>query len=62
MELLGRQIYGKAQLPFFMSSFEQATEKPFGYLLIDLHPLTQSKHRLRTGIIPNERQFIFLPK
>ena len=40
-----------------MEEFKNATEKPFGYLLIDLKPETEEKYRIRTGIFPGEMQY-----
>jgi hypothetical protein len=58
---LARQMYpGKSQ--FLVEAFKNATEKPFGYLLIDLKPDTEEKYRIRTGIFPGEMQFVYLPK
>lgn len=58
----GRQLYPGKLLPYFMDSYEQATGSDYGYLLVDLHATTHSSRRLRTGILPHERQFLFTPK
>jgi len=58
---LGRQMFpGKGQ--FLVDAFRDATELPFGYLLIDLKPDTDEKYRIRTRIFPDERQYVYLPK
>ena len=58
---LARQMYpGKSK--FLVEAFKDATEKPFGYLLLDLKPDTEEKYRVRTQIFPGERQFVYLPK
>jgi hypothetical protein len=58
---LGRQMYpGKGK--FLVEAFKMASEKPYGYLLIDLRADTLEKYRLRTNIFAGERQFAFLPK
>jgi hypothetical protein len=48
---LGRQLYPKKST-FFIDVYNDATSQPFGYLLIDLHPLTHDNLRLRTRITP----------
>jgi hypothetical protein len=48
---LGRQLY-PTKSTFFVDVYNDATSAPFGYLLIDLHPLTKDSLRLRTRIIP----------
>jgi len=47
---------------FLVEAFKDATEKAFGYLLLDLKPDTEEKYRLRTNILPGETQFVYLPK
>lgn len=50
---LGRQIYpGKGRQ--FISVYEDATSRPFGYLVVDLHPTTPDHLRLRTRIFSSE--------
>ena len=58
---LSRQMFpGRGQ--FLVESFRDATAKPFGYLVLDLKPDTEEKYRIRTGIFPGEKQFVYLPK
>ena len=40
---------------WLLDAFEDATRKPFGYLLIDNHPRTADEHRIRTCILPGEQ-------
>lgn len=35
---------------FFMTEFNKATTRPFGYLLIDLHQTTNERYRIRSDI------------
>ena len=42
-----------------MEAFCDATSKPYGYLLIDCHQLTPENLRLRTSILPGERQIAY---
>jgi hypothetical protein len=46
---LARQMYPKKQ-QFFLDAFEDATARPFGYLLVDLESTTDDRIRLRTNI------------
>ena len=58
---LARQMY-PGQNKFLVEAFRNATEKPFGYLLLDLKPDTDEKYRIRTNVFPEERQYVFIPK
>lgn len=42
-----------------MEAYEDATKKPYGYLLFDLHPTTLNVYRLRSKIFPNELQVVY---
>ena len=44
--------YGKVQE--FMRSYEDATSRPHGYLMLDLKPTTDDQQRLKTNIHPGE--------
>ena len=62
---LGRQLFGKnGQTKFFMSAYEQAISKQYGYLFIDNHPhTTEDTYRLRTHIIPSQQPtLVYTPK
>jgi hypothetical protein len=56
---LARQMY-PGQNKFLVKAFKNATEKPFGYLLLDLIPDTDEKYRIRTSIFPEERQYVYI--
>jgi len=58
---LARQMY-PGQSKFLVEAFKNATEKPFGYLLLDLKPDTDERYRIRTNIFPDERQYVYVPK
>ena len=45
----------------FMEIYDDATSKPFGYLLIDLHSSTKSECKLRTNIFPDEFTRVYCP-
>ena len=53
IEYLGRQIYG-SKAKQLVKIFKHATERPYSYLVIDLHPRSNDKYRLRTRIFPEE--------
>ena len=49
--MLARQINpGKVQE--FMRSYEDATSRPHGYLVLDLKPTTDDQQRLKTNVLP----------
>jgi hypothetical protein len=43
-------------------AFTDATEKPYGYLLVDLKPDTDEKYRLRTNVFPGEQTVVYVKK
>ena len=47
---LGRQMY-PSRKNFLLQKFDEATERPFGYLLKDLKPTTPDSLRLRTDVL-----------
>jgi hypothetical protein len=58
---LARQMFPK-HTNYLMESFEDATSKPYGYLMIDCHQLTPENMRLRTSILPGERQIVYVKR
>ncbi len=58
---LGRQLYPK-RTQFFTQAFQDATSKPYGYLLVDLTQTTDDRHRLRTDIFPGEVTIVYLQR
>jgi hypothetical protein len=57
---LGSQMF-PGKLKFFMEAFEDATSKPYSYLLIDSHPNTEDNERLMTNIFPGEQTTYYQP-
>jgi hypothetical protein len=47
---------------FLVEAFRDATQRSYGYLLIDLKPETDEKIRIRTNIFPDEIQHVYIPK
>jgi hypothetical protein len=53
ISMLARQVDpGKVQE--FMKSYEDATSRPHGYLMLDLKPTTDDQQRLKTNVLPGE--------
>jgi hypothetical protein len=53
MFMLARQI-NPGRVSEFMRSFEDATSRPQGYLILDLKPTTDDQQRLQMNILPGE--------
>ena len=59
---LGTQLF-PGQLPYFLDAYRKATEKPYGYLVLDLHAASPPILRLRANILPgDDEKIIFIPK
>lgn len=58
---LGNQIM-PSQIKYFLDSYEKATSKNYGYLLVDLAPDRNIKFQLRSCIFSDENTVIYLPK
>ena len=39
---------------YFMNAYQDATNKPYGYLVCDVHPSTNKMYQLRTHIFPDD--------
>jgi hypothetical protein len=62
VKTLGRFIFPESTKAF-EEAFIDATNKPYGYLLIDLSQTTSDKMRLRTSIFPDdEYQYVYVPR
>ena len=51
--VLARQLYPRKS-DNFLSTYEEATKRNYGYLFIDLKPKTPENQRLKTNILPEE--------
>lgn len=50
-------------LPRYLpDAYRQATERPYGYLVIDLTQKTESDMRLVTNVFPYQKCYYFIPK
>jgi GTPase SAR1 family protein len=56
---LGRQLYPQNS-HFLTESYIKATTKPFGYLVIDLHPQTSEEYRMRENLFPDKDGIVWL--
>ena len=62
VETLGRRVM-KNKVKYFFACFQQAVRKPFGYLLVDMHPHSDDVFQLRTCILPSEAPaIIYAPR
>jgi len=57
---LGRQLYPQKS-KYFMEAFQDATDKPHTYLLVDMSQGCPDELRLRTNIFPGEVQIVYVP-
>jgi hypothetical protein len=60
IESLARQMFPR-KVKFLVDAFEDATAKPYGYLMVDLRPETQEDRRIMTNIFPNEETIVYVP-
>lgn len=60
--LVQQAFYGKNDRCYAMESFQDATNKTYGYLLFDMHPSTPTHLRLRSDIFPNERNIVYVKR
>jgi hypothetical protein len=47
---------------YLLDAFHDATSRPYGYLAIDCDQLTPENMRLRTNILPEEKQIVYLKR
>ena len=58
---LAKQMY-PGHVQFLQEVFRDATSEAYGYLFIDLKQETPEHLRLRTKIMPNETQYVYMRK
>lgn len=60
---LARQI-SPENSRFICEAYKDATEKPYGYLLLDLHQTTPEQYRVRTNIFSSDspRNIVYIPQ
>lgn len=57
IENFGRQIFGK-RIETFLKAIKKAHQEPYGYLLVNLMP--GEANRLRSNILPNETEIVYV--
>ena len=58
---LGKQIFpGKSKI--LQEAYNDATDKKYGYLLVDMSPHGEDDYRLRTSIMPGEDTIVYVAK
>ena len=58
---LAKQIYPN-NVKYFQQAYQMATAEPFSYLFIDLTPTCLDETRLRSGIFPNDKHYVYVPR
>ena len=58
---LAKQMF-PGNVKYMQESFQDATSKPYGYLLCDLKPETPIDFRLRSHVFPGETQYTYVRK
>lgn len=58
---LGAQLF-PGNLQYFKEAYRDATRQNFGYLLIDMHPLSTDEVRLRTSVFLDPYCVLYTPK
>ena len=53
-KMLIKTLATQMRKPWLVGAYEEATEKPYRYLFIDLHQTTPEPIRIRTNILPGE--------
>lgn len=61
VSVLGRQLFPKHP-QFLADAYKKATEKPYSYLAINLHPLCQDELRVFQDIFDGETPTVFIPR
>jgi hypothetical protein len=59
--VLARQMYPQ-HANFAIEAYKDATDKPYGYLLVDLKPDTDEQYRIRSNIFPGEHTSVYVRK
>jgi hypothetical protein len=57
IKVLGSQLM-PSRVGYFIDSYKKATDKEWGYLLIDIHPRSDTLYQLRTRIFPDDEPLI----
>lgn len=61
ISILGRQLYpGRSGV--LTEAYDDCMKEPRAYLVVDMAPMSDDNHRLRTHIFPNENTIIYVPR
>ena len=60
VQVLARQMYPN-ESKFLVGAYQDATQRPYGYLLLDLRPETPTEFRVRTSIFRGDVLQVYLP-
>lgn len=59
---LGTQLFPNRR-SYFLDAYNNATERPYGYLLVNMHPNADPSLKLRTNIFPDDdKRIVFISK
>ena len=61
LSVLARQMYPR-NTKFVTEAYDDATKHAYGYLLFDLKQQTDSDLRVRSGVLPGDVPFVYIPK
>jgi hypothetical protein len=61
IQTLARQLFPRNQ-KYMIESYHDATSHAHGYLLVDMNQYTPDNLRLRTNILPNQLQIVYVAK
>ena len=57
---LAKQLY-RNNAKFFQQPYHLATKQPYSYMFIDLTPTCPDETRLRSGIFPEDKHYVYMP-
>ena len=60
IDALARQMFPRNPL-YFVECYDTMIEEPYGYLLCDHTQTTRRENRVQTGILNNEKRFVYRP-
>lgn len=60
LNTLAQQLFGKGKSNIICEAYNDVMRKPYGYLIIDLHPSSNRDYMLRTEIFPNEEPIVYI--
>jgi hypothetical protein len=58
---LARQMFPNKS-NFLIEAYEDATQEKYGYLFLDFKQSTDNKHRVQSGILPDQTRMVYMPK